>query len=97
LELYHLFPRLIQFTIGEQLESVHHHRERAKAAYDLVDYYNQFSRDDTSRLEALRKEGKEGRRQVAVILRRLGTVSKEVDLPHSEKVKEFWKLVFSFI
>lgn len=86
-----------QFIIGEQLESVHHHRERAKAAFDLVDYYNQFSRDDTSRIEALRKEGKEGRRQVAVILRRLGTVAKEVDISHAEKVKGFRTIVLSFI
>ena len=71
---------------GEQLESVHQHRERAKAAYDLIDYYNQFSRDEISRLDALKKEGKEGRRQVAVILRRLVIVAKEVDLPHAEKV-----------
>ena len=71
---------------GEQLESVHQHRERAKAAHDLVDYYNQFSRDDVSRLDSLKKEGKEGRRQVAVILRRLVIVAKEVDLPYAEKV-----------
>ena len=71
---------------GEQLESVHQHRERAKAAYDLIDYYNQFSRDEVSRLDSLKKEGKEGRRQVAVILRRLVIVAKEVDLPYAEKV-----------
>lgn len=72
---------------GEQLESVHQHRERAKAAYDLVDYYNQFSREDITRIEALRKEGKDGRRQVAIILRRLGTLAKEVDLPTADKVR----------
>lgn len=73
---------------GEQLESVHQHRERAKAAHDLIDYYNQFSRDEISRLDALKKEGKEGRRQVAVILRRLVIVAKEVDLPYAEKVTQ---------
>lgn len=72
--------------IGEELESVHHQRQRAQAAYDLIDYYNQFSRDDTARIDALKKEGKEGRRQVAVLLRRLSTVAKEVDLPNAEKV-----------
>jgi len=71
---------------GEQLESVHHHRERAKAAYDLIDYYNQFSRGEISRLDFLKKEGKEGRRQVAIILRRLVIVAKEVDLSYAEKV-----------
>ncbi|KAH9939976.1 exocyst complex component Sec10 [Amylocystis lapponica] len=74
--------------IGEQLESVHQQRQRAQAAYDLIDYYYQFSRDDTSRLDVLRKEGKEGRRQVAVLLRRLGTVAKEVDLPQADKTRE---------
>ena len=73
--------------IGEELESVHHQRQRAQAAYDLIDFYNQFSRDDTSRLDALKKEGRDGRRQVAVLLRRLSTVGKEVDLPNAEKVE----------
>ncbi|KAI0346802.1 exocyst complex component Sec10 [Trametopsis cervina] len=74
--------------VGEELESVHQQRQRAQAAYDLIDFYIQFSRDDTSRLDALKKEGKEGRRQVAVLLRRLGSVAKEVDLPNSEKTRE---------
>lgn len=52
----------------------------------MIDFYNQFSRGDTSRLDALKKEGKEGRHQVAVILRRLTIVAKEVDLPIAEKV-----------
>ena len=73
--------------IGEQMESVHQQRQRAQAAYDLIDYYNQFAKDDTTRLDALKKEGKEGRRKVAVLLRRLATVAKEVDLPHSDKVR----------
>ncbi|TFY78720.1 hypothetical protein EWM64_g5290 [Hericium alpestre] len=76
--------------IGEQLESVHIQRQRAQAAYDLIDYYNQFARDDTTRLDALKKEGREGRQQVAVLLRRLSTVSKEVDLPSAEKVRLEW-------
>ncbi|EGO02145.1 hypothetical protein SERLA73DRAFT_104486 [Serpula lacrymans var. lacrymans S7.3] len=74
--------------IGEQLESVHIERQRAQAAYDLIDYYNQFSRGDTSHLDTLKKEGREGRRQVAVILRRLTTVAREVDLPTAEKTRE---------
>ena len=69
------------------MESVHQQRQRAQAAYDLIDYYNQFAKDDTTRLDALKKEGKEGRRKVAVLLRRLATVAKEVDLPHSDKVR----------
>jgi hypothetical protein len=68
------------------LESVSIERQRAQAAHDLIDFYNQFSRGDTTRLDALKKEGREGRRQVAIILRRLMTVAKEVDLPSAEKV-----------
>ena len=81
-----------QSSSGEQLETVHTERQRAQAAYDIIDYYNQFAREDTFRLDALRKEGKEGRRQVAVILRRLNIVAKEVDLPSAEKVRKgcFW-------
>ena len=75
--------------IGEQMESVHQQRQRAQAAYDLIDFYNQFSKDDTQRLDAMKKEGKDGRRKVAVLLRRLATVAKEVDLSHSDKVRFF--------
>ncbi|KAI0700755.1 exocyst complex component Sec10 [Cytidiella melzeri] len=74
--------------VGEELESVHQQRQRAQAAYDLIDFYNQFARDDTSRLDAMKKEGKEGRRRLAILLRRLGTVGKEVDLPNAEKTLE---------
>ena len=76
----------IQLVLGEQLESVHLQRQRAQAAYDLIDYYTQFSRDDTSRIDSLKKEGKDGRRQVAVLLRRLATLVKEIDLPTADKV-----------
>lgn len=79
-------PHTYRF-LGEQLESIHVSRQRAQAAHDLIDYYNQFSKDDTQRLDALRKDGgKAGRRQVAIILRRLLTVAKEVDLPDAEQV-----------
>jgi hypothetical protein len=72
---------------GDQLETVHIERQRAQAAYDLIDFYNQFSRGDTSRLDTLRKEGRAGRRQVAVLLRRLNTVAREVDLSTADKVR----------
>lgn len=76
----------VLISLGEQLEAVHQQRQRAQAAYDLIDFYNQFSRDDPSQLDAMKKEGKEGRRKVAVLLRRLNIVAKEVDLPHADKV-----------
>ncbi|KAI9466964.1 exocyst complex component Sec10 [Lactarius psammicola] len=78
----------IQLVSGEQLELVHLQRERAQAAYDLIDYYTQFSRDDTSRIDSLKKEGKDGRHQVAVLLRRLATLVKEIDLPSADKTRE---------
>ncbi|KAJ7639024.1 exocyst complex protein [Roridomyces roridus] len=74
--------------IGEQLETVHIERQRAQAAYDLIDFYNQFSRGDTTRLDTLRKDGRTGRRQVAVLLRRLNTVAREVDLPTADNTRE---------
>ncbi|KAF5387631.1 hypothetical protein D9615_000574 [Tricholomella constricta] len=74
--------------IGEQLETVHIERQRAQAAYEIIDFYNQLSKGDTARLDTMRKEGRAGRRQVAVILRRLNTVAKEVDLPTADKTRE---------
>ncbi|KAH9999826.1 exocyst complex component Sec10 [Russula vinacea] len=74
--------------IGEQLETVHLQRQRAQAAYDLIDYYTQFSRDDTSRIDSLKKDGRDGRHQVAILLRRLATLAKEIDLPTAEKTRE---------
>lgn len=74
------------------METVHIERQRAQAAYDIIDYYNQFARGDTSRLDTLRKEGRQGRRQVAVLLRRLNTVAKEVDLPTADKVRDKTRL-----
>lgn len=92
---YYLFgsktskPRLMTCGVaGEQLESIHVARQRAQAAHDLIDYYNQFSKGDTQQLDSLRKDGgKAGRRQVAIVLRRLLTVAKEVDLPDAQQVR----------
>jgi exocyst complex component 5 len=84
-------------SAGEQLESVHTERQRAQAAHDLIDYYGQFSRGDTTRLDALKKDGREGRRQVAILLRRLTTVAREVDLPTAETVRFSNRFVCSFI
>ena len=83
-------PLLSSYVTGEQLESVHIQRQRAQAAHDLINYYIQFSKGDTSALDVLRKErGKEGRRELATILRRLSTVAREVDLPSAEQVLDY--------
>lgn len=65
--------------IGEQLESLDRVRCRAVEAHDIILYYNEFARGETTRLEALRKQGKEGRAKVAVIARRLLAVAKDVE------------------
>lgn len=76
----------IAFFLGEQLETISIERQRAQAAYDIIDFYNQMAKNDASRLDAMRKEGRPGRRQVAVLLRRLSVVAKEVELPNADKV-----------
>lgn len=87
-ELYYcVIVSCLTFIPGEQLEAVHVQRQRAQAAHDLINYYIQFSRRDTTALDVLRKErGKEGRRELATILRRLGAVAREVDIPTAEQV-----------
>jgi hypothetical protein len=72
--------------LGEQLETISIERQRAQAAYDIIDFYNQMAKNDVSRLDTMRKEGRPGRRQVAVLLRRLSLVAKEVELPNADKV-----------
>jgi len=72
--------------IGEQLESIDKLRKRASEAHDLILYYNEFAKGDTSRLEQMRKEGgREGRQKVAVASRRLLSLSKEVDIGEGER------------
>lgn len=73
---------------GEQLETIDRQRLRASEAHDLIEYYYQFARGDTSRLDAVRKEGgREGRMKAAVIARRLQAISREVDVKGSEQVR----------
>lgn len=73
--------------IGEQLQTIDRLRTRAAEASDLIEYYYQFARGDTSRLDKLRKEGgREGRLRTAVIVRRLGAIAREVDMPGAEQV-----------
>ena len=77
---------------GEGLESVHHQRQRAQAAYDLVDYYNSFSRADTSRLDALKKENERLRTRLAtaetdyIRVTRLNETYREELIQHRRRV-----------
>jgi hypothetical protein len=75
--------------IGEQLQTIDKMRTRAAEAHDLIEYYYQFARGDTSRLERLRKEGgREGRLKTAVIARRLSAIAKEVDIKGAEQTRD---------
>lgn len=75
--------------IGEQLQTIDRMRTRAAEAHDLIEYYYQFARGDTSRLEKLRKEGgREGRLRCAVIARRLSAIAREVDVPGADQTRE---------
>jgi len=75
------------------LELVHASRQRAQAAHDIIDYYIQLSRNDTTKLDILRKEsGKEGRMKLAILLRRMNTAAKEVDIPIAEQASSFLRL-----
>ncbi|MCO5590018.1 hypothetical protein L7F22_043987 [Adiantum nelumboides] len=75
--------------IGEQLQTIDRMRTRAAEAHDLIEYYYQFARGDTSRLERLRKEGgREGRLRTAVIARRLGAIAREVDIPGAAQTRD---------
>lgn len=76
-------------TIGEQLENIHRQRQRALEAHDLIEHYYAFAHGDTSKLDRLRKEGgREGRLKTAIIARRLGVISREVDVPGAEQIRE---------
>ncbi|KAK4704080.1 exocyst complex component 5, partial [Phenoliferia sp. Uapishka_3] len=75
--------------IGEQLESIDRLRQRASEAHDLILYYNEFALGDTSRLEAMRKGGREGRAKVAVAARRLMSLAREVEgVDGAEKTRD---------
>lgn len=76
-------------TIGEQLENINRQRQRAIEAHDLIEHYYAFARGDPSKLDRLRKEGgREGRIRTAIIARRLGVISREVDVPGAEDIRE---------
>ncbi|CAO1620019.1 unnamed protein product [Parajaminaea phylloscopi] len=76
-------------TIGEQLENIDRQRQRAVEAHDLIEHYYAFAKGDTSKLDRLRKDGgREGRLQTAVIARRLGVISREVDVPGADEIRE---------
>lgn len=65
--------------VGDELETMDRLRTRASEARDIITYYYEFAKGDLTRIEALRKEGRDGRAKVAVIARRLANVAKEIE------------------
>ena len=75
--------------VGDELESLDRLRTRASDARDIISYYHDFAKGDTTAIEGLRKSGREGRAKVAVLLRRLSSVAKEVeDVPGGEQTRD---------
>lgn len=76
-------------SIGEQLETIDRQRSRALEAHDLIEHYYAFARGDTSKLDRLRKDGgRQGRLKTAVIARRLGAISRDIDVPGAAQTRE---------
>lgn len=76
-------------SIGDQLESIDRQRSRALEAHDLIEHYYAFARGDTSKLDRLRKEGgRQGRLKTAVIARRLGAISRDIDVPGAAQTRD---------
>ncbi len=75
--------------IGEQLETLDKNRTKAFEASEMIEFFNCFNQNNPKPLNDLLNAGKEFR--VALICKRLATLSKEVDLPGSEHVFFFYK------
>ncbi|KAJ3417219.1 Exocyst complex component 5 [Chytridiales sp. JEL 0842] len=73
--------------IGEQLETIDKQRKRATEARDLIQYYLDFNKGVSIRLEEFRKSSQEAEAQTAIITRRLNAIAKEVDIPGTETAK----------
>ncbi|GAB1523618.1 Exocyst complex component 5 [Rhizoctonia solani] len=82
----------IRKDIQKKTEMLEKSVKSAEEEYNqkMVELNSGLSRGDTSSLETLKKETKsrEGTRQVAIILRRLNVVAKEVDVPGADTTRE---------
>ena len=50
--------------VGEQLEQIDRQRSRALDAKDLIQYFSEFNKGDTSRLQKLQTVGRDGEHKV---------------------------------
>jgi exocyst complex component 5 len=75
------------FYLGEQLETIDKHRNRAVESKDLIQYFLEFNKGSFVRLDTLRRESLEGEQKAAIIARRLNTIAKEIDLPGTEAAR----------
>jgi hypothetical protein len=55
---------LCVFSLGEQLETIDKQRKRATEARDLIQYYLDFNKGESSRLDEFRRSSPEAEAQV---------------------------------
>lgn len=73
---------------GAQLEALDKQRIRAKESRDLVYYFIDINLGNFSKLDILRKSsGWEGKRKLAVIVKRLSFIAKDIDIPSTENAR----------
>ena len=53
----------------------------------MIQYFLEFNKGQTARLDQLRASGKDGERRAAIVARRLNTIAKEIDIPGSEAAR----------
>lgn len=69
--------------IGEQLETLDRQRSRTSESRDIIEYFMDFEKGGSERLDNLRfNAGEEGQLKAAVILRRVNAIIKEVDMDY---------------
>ncbi|CAO3675747.1 unnamed protein product [Umbelopsis vinacea] len=72
--------------IGEQLETLDRQRSRTSESRDIIEYFMDFEKGGSERLDNLRfNAGEEGQLKAAVILRRVNAIIKEVDMDYETR------------
>ncbi|CAM0136693.1 Exocyst complex component 5 [Umbelopsis sp. WA50703] len=73
--------------IGEQLETLDRQRSRTSESRDIIEYFIDFEKGGSERLDMLRfNSGEEGQIKAAVILRRVNAITKEVDMNYETRI-----------
>lgn len=82
----HSLTLSLSLHLGEQLETIDRQRRRAEEAIDLIQYFIEFNKGLTKRLDKLRKSGPDGEYKTVIIAKRLNAIAKEVDTVGTEAV-----------